>query len=119
MKLFVLFAVLIGALCAYSTARPLSDQDAEIEEFLSQMNEAKAQNLMSRDMMFEPPDALTQLYLHLLKKEVQKQDFSDEDRAKIESVLDNIRNAFTNFGNTIKNGFTSFGEKVKNFFHGR
>lgn len=83
------------------------------------MNEAKAQHLMSQDMMFEPPDALTQLYLRLLEKEVQRQDFTDEDKAKIESIFDNIRNAFTNFGDKIKSGFTSFGEKVKNFFHGR
>ena len=70
-------------------------------------------------MMFEPPDALTQLYFQLLKKEVQRQDFSDEDKAKIESIFDNIKNAFTNFGNKVKSGFASFGEKMKNFFHGR
>ena len=121
MKAFVVFvAVLIGALCTYSTARPSSNRNAEIEKLLSQMAMVKAQNLMSQDMMFEPPDdALAQLYLSLLKKEVQRQGFSEEDRAKIESIFDSIKNTFTNFGKKIKNGFTSFGEKVKNFFHGR
>ena len=77
-------------------------------------------NMSDEDMMLESPDdALAQLYLSLLKKEVQRQGFSEENRAKIESIFDSIKNKFTNFGKKIKNGFTSFGEKVKNFFHGR
>lgn len=113
MKALVLLAVLIGVVCVtYSTATPYTSNQEK--KFISSL----VQQLSSQDSVVEKQEEddnvpLAQVYIHLLENEVQKQDMSDEDRAKMESFFSKLKQKFSNFGKKVAGGFRKF----KNFFH--
>ena len=108
MKSFVFFAVLLGALCiTYSTASPSFSRDSELQMILNQLNEAKAE----RDAFVEAQDArdqaaLAQIFVRLLKNEVQNQSYSDGKKAEIESLLHRL-------GRWLKKRFEDLGKKIR------
>ena len=106
MKTLILCAVLFVSLCVtFAAASSSSKKENELR--------------VARSAVVERQDetALAQLYFRLLENEVKQQDFSDEDRAKIESILSKMRNFFHGLGHKIRRGFSSFGSKVKKAFH--
>lgn len=95
------------------------DRCADLRTVLKQLlDKAKAQK--SQGTTVEVQDdkiALAQLYIHLLESQVQKQDYmNDEDKAKIQSLISGIKDAFSAFGKKLKGGFKTFGSKVRNLF---
>ena len=115
MKSFVFFAVLLGALCiTYSTASPSFSRDSELQMILNQLNEAKAEwdaFVDAQDALVEAQDArdqaaLAQIFVRLLKNEVQNQSYSDGKRAEIESL-------FHRLGRWLKKRFEDLGKKLR------
>lgn len=95
------------------TVSSSSDRETKLLKAIKMLGQVKAQT--PKDAVVEEQDdraALAQLYVRLLENEVEKQDFSDEDRAEIESLLSRMRQKFAALGRRIKGGF----RKVKNFF---
>lgn len=109
MKPSVLLAVLFGVLCVtYAVSSSSSKKETRIRT---------ARNIAAERQNDEVKGALAQLYRRLMENEIKQQDFSDADRAEIESIASKIRNLFHGLGNKIKSGFTKLGGKIKKAFH--
>ena len=87
-----------------------SNRAAKLRSFL---NKAHAQT--SQDTRA----VVAQVFVRLLEGKVQKQDLSDEERARMASLISKIKQKFSSFGNRLKSGFKTFESKVKHFFHGK
>ena len=107
MKSIVLFAVVIGTLCVTCAVASPFKKESGLRTARSAIVNQQEESVKS---------ALVQLYLRMLENEVKEQDYSDEDRAKIESIFSKMKNFFHNLGDKVKNSFSKFGEKVKNAF---
>ena len=104
--LCIFFVAFLGELCImYTTANPIYNQKAVAQVLNRLMNEVKAQEQQ------DGRPALAQLYIRMLENEAQMQDFSDEERAQIESILSWIKKKFNTVGTKIRSGFN----KVKNW----
>lgn len=93
------------------TALAQLDGDEETDMMLNLLSKAKAQS----EQKDKTASALN--YVHKLEREVQMQDFDDEERAEVESLLSTLKDKFLNIGSKVKSGFKKFGSKVRNFFH--
>ena len=93
----------------YTAASPIYNQISTAQVVNRRMNEAKAREQQ------HGRSALARLYICMQENEAWMQDFSDEERAQIESVLSRIKKKFNALGTRIRGGFS----KVKNFFRRR
>ena len=108
-----LFAFLVITFCVLCVTCAIASSSLKRENRLRTARSTSVERQDEDDRL-----ALAQLHLRLMN-EAKKQDFSDKDKAEIESILSSIKDRFVNLGDKIKNGLTSFGSKVKNFFQGR
>ena len=92
------------------TQRSSSDDSAKLRALLNRAHTQTSQDARA---------ALAQVFVRFLEGKVRKQDLSDEDRAKMASLLSKIKQKFSTLGSKLKNGFKTFQSKVKNAFHGR
>ena len=101
---------------AIMAQRNYSEQEAELQTVLNEIREAKAQ--AAWDTFAETAQnktALAQLYARLLEKQIQMQDFSDEEKVEMQSILSTIKEKLAGLGSTLKGGFNKLKNKVKNF----